>query len=80
MSGARITILVAGDDSNCLAKLIDPLQAEQFGVTARNGIFSTLRPFVGDLTKRKRARIRLQLVSAQIWVLTTFSFQDIRLV
>jgi hypothetical protein len=32
MSGARITILVAGDDSNCLAKLIDPLQAEQFRV------------------------------------------------
>jgi DNA-binding response OmpR family regulator len=32
MSGARITILVAGDDSNRLAKLIRPLQAEQFRV------------------------------------------------
>ena len=49
------------------------------GVTARNGIFSTLRPFVGDLTKRKRARIRLQVVSAQIWVLTAFSFPGVRL-
>jgi hypothetical protein len=32
MSGPRITILVAGDDSNCLAKLIGPLPAEQFRV------------------------------------------------
>jgi hypothetical protein len=46
----------------------------------KNGIVSTLRPFVGDLTKRKRARIRLQLVSAQIRVLTTFSFQGVRFV
>jgi hypothetical protein len=30
------------------------------GVTARNGQQSTLRLFVNDLTKRKRARIRLQ--------------------
>jgi hypothetical protein len=30
----------------------------QFATDTRNiGIFSTLRPFVGDLTKRKRARI-----------------------
>jgi hypothetical protein len=34
---------------------------ELFGVTARNGQQSTLRAFVNDVTKRKRARIRLQL-------------------
>jgi hypothetical protein len=41
----------------------------EYSGTRNIGIFSTLRPFVGEVTNRKRARIRLQLVSAQIRVL-----------
>jgi hypothetical protein len=40
----------------------DDLCIDQHGMTARNGQQSTLRPFVNDLTKKKRARIQLQLV------------------
>ena len=47
------------------------VESRSFGATARNGIFSALRPFVGDLTKRKRVRIWLQLASPQIRVAQT---------
>ena len=35
-----------------------------FIFSARNGILSTLKPFVGEVTNGKRARIRLQQGSA----------------
>ena len=44
-------------------------------MTARKRTIEYAKPFcVGDLTKRKRARIGLQLVSPQVRVLTTLFF------